>query len=136
MKAIRVSATGGPEALEYVDVDTPKPSGGQALVRLEAIGVNFVDVYHRTGLYKLPLPFTPGSEGAGIVEEIGESVSAVQRGDRVAYAMVPGAYAEYAVVPQEKLVVLPQGVTAKTAAAAMLQGLTAHYLSVSTFTLR
>jgi NADPH:quinone reductase len=136
MKAIRVNRMGGPEALEYVDVDTPKPGSGQALVRLEAIGVNFIDVYHRTGLYKMPLPFTPGSEAAGVVEAVGEGVTRVRKGDRVAYAMVPGAYAEYAAVPEEKLVVLPDGVDAKLAAATMLQGMTAHYLAVSTWPLR
>ena len=127
MKAIRVNRTGGPEVLEYVDVPVPEPQPGQALVRLEAIGVNFIDVYHRTGLYKMPLPFTPGSEGAGVVEGTGR---------RVAFAMVPGAYAEYAVVPEEKLIELPDGVDTKLAAAVMLQGMTAHYLAVSTFPIR
>lgn len=136
MKAIRVAQTGGPEVLEYVDVDTPRPGAGQVLVRLEAIGVNFIDVYHRTGLYKLPLPFIPGSEGAGVVEAVGEGVTTAKNGDRVAYCMVPGAYAEYAVVPQEKTVVLPPSIDAKTAAAAMLQGMTAHYLAVSTAPLK
>lgn len=136
MKAIQVRKTGGPEALEYVDVETPSPGKGQALVRIEAIGVNFIDVYHRTGLYKLPLPFIPGSEAAGVVETVGEGVTRVRAGDRVAYAMVPGAYAEYAAVPEEKLFVLGDGIDTKTAAAMMLQGMTAHYLAVSTFPLR
>ncbi len=136
MKAIRVTRTGDPEALESVDVERPSAGQGQALVRLEAIGVNFIDVYHRTGLYKLPLPFTPGSEGAGVVVAVGEGVTRVRAGDRVAYAMVPGAYAEYAAVPEEKLVVLPAGIDAKLAAATMLQGMTAHYLAMSTFPLR
>src|SRR5205085_4960405 len=136
MKVIRVSRTGGPEVLEYVDVETPKPAKGQALVRIEAVGVNFIDVYHRSGLYKLPLPFTPGSEAAGVVEGVGEGVTRVRKGDRVAYAMVPGAYAEHAAVPEEKLVVLPDGIDTKLAAATMLQGVTAHYLAVSTFPLR
>ena len=105
-------------------------------MRIEAIGVNFIDVYHRSGLYKLPLPFTPGSEAAGTVEGVGEGVTRVRKGDRVAYAMVPGAYAEYAAVPEEKLVVLPPGIDTKIAAATMLQGMTAHYLAVSTFPLR
>jgi len=135
MKAIRVRQIGGPEALEYVDVETPSPAKGQALVRIEAIGVNFIDVYHRTGLYKLPLPFIPGSEAAGVVEKVGEGVTRVRAGDRVAYAMVPGAYAEYAAVPEEKLFVLGDAVDAKTAAAMMLQGMTAHYLALSTFPL-
>ena len=135
MKAIRVNHTGGPEVLEYVDVDTPKPGSGQALVRIEAVGVNFIDVYHRTGLYKMALPFTPGSEAAGVVEAVGDGVTRVCKGDRVAYAMVPGAYAEYAAVPEQKLVVLPEGIDAKLAAATMLQGMTAHYLAVSTYPL-
>ncbi len=131
MKAIRVSQTGGREVLQYVDLATPTPGAGEALVRIEAIGVNFIDCYHRTGLYKLPLPFTPGSEAAGVVEEIGDGVDSVKRGDRVAYAMVRGAYAEYAVAPADKLVPLPESIDGKTAAAAMLQGMTAHYLSTS-----
>src|SRR5438105_14000476 len=136
MRAIRVSSTGGPEELKLVDVETPQPGKGQALVKLDAIGVNFIDIYHRTGLYKLPLPFTPGSEAAGTVEGVGEGVTRVRKGDRVAYAMVPGAYAEYAAVPEEKLVVLPDGIDTKIAAATMLQGMTAHYLAVPTFPLR
>src|SRR6266536_2618792 len=98
MQAIRVSSPGGASALEYVSVDRPRPGKGEALVRLEAIGVNYIDVYHRTGLYPLPLPFTPGSEGAGIVEEVGPEVQGLAVGDRVAYAMAPGSYAEYALV--------------------------------------
>jgi NADPH:quinone reductase len=136
MKAIRVTQTGGPEVLEYVDVEMPKPGPGQALVKLKAIGVNFIDVYHRTGLYKLPLPFVPGSEGAGVVEQTGEGVTLAKKGDRVAYCAVPGAYQEYALVPQEKLMVLPPTVDFKVAAAAMLQGMTAHYLAVSTYALK
>jgi len=131
MKAIRVSQPGGPEVLQYVDIDTPKPGAGEALVRVEAIGVNFIDVYHRTGLYKLPLPFSPGSEAAGVVEAIGDGVDSLKKGDRVAYAMVRGADAEYAIVPADKLVPLSDAIDAKTAAAAMLQGMTAHYLSTS-----
>jgi NADPH2:quinone reductase len=131
MKAIRVSQTGGPEVLQYVDIATPKPGAGEALVRIEAIGVNFIDCYHRTGLYKMPLPLTPGSEAAGVVEEVGDGVDSVKKGDRVAYAMVRGAYAEYAVVPADRLVPLPDAIDAKSAAAAMLQGMTAQYLSTS-----
>ena len=130
MRAIRVARTGGSEVLEVAEVPVPKPGPGEALIRLEAIGVNFLDVYHRSGLYKLELPFTPGSEGAGIVAE------GPNAGQRVAYAMVIGAYAEYAVVPAAKLVPLPDGVDAQTAAAAMLQGMTAHYLAVSTYALK
>ena len=135
MKAIRISQTGGTEVLQYVDIDTPKPAPGEALVRIEAIGVNFIDVYHRTGLYKMPLPFTPGSEGAGVVEAIGDGVS-LKVGDRVAFAGVRGAYAEYAIAPADKLVPLPDSIDAKTAAAAMLQGMTAHYLALSTYPLK
>jgi NADPH2:quinone reductase len=139
MKAIRVARTGGPEVLEYVDVADPAPGPGQALVRLEAIGVNFIDVYHRTGLYPMPLPFTPGSEGAGVVVALGEGSAegtGARVGDRVAYCMAPGAYAELGVVPQERLVVLPEHVDTATAAATMLQGMTAHYLASSTYPLR
>ena len=136
MRAIRVARTGGPEVLELVETDIPKPKPGEALVRLEAIGVNFVDAYHRSGLYKLPLPFTPGSEGAGVVEEVGEGVSDVRKGDRVAYVMVPGAYAEYAIVPAAKLVPLRDDITFQTAAAAMMQGITAHYLATSVHDIR
>jgi NADPH2:quinone reductase len=124
MKAIQVSKPGGAEALQYVDVPMPVPKDGEALVRIEAIGVNYVDVYHRTGLYPMPLPFIPGSEAAGTIEETGE---------RVAWAMVPGSYAEYAAVPREKLVPLPAELDTRTAAASMLQGMTAHYLVTSTY---
>ena len=136
MRAIRVSSTGGPEALAYVEVARPKAGRGEVVVRIEAVGVNYLDVYHRSGLYPMQTPFTPGSEAAGIVEEAGEGVTTVKPGDRVAYAMVPGAYAEAAVVPVEKLVPLPKTIDARTAAAAMLQGMTAHYLAASTFDLR
>lgn len=136
MHAIQVKQTGGPEVLQYVDVDKPKPKSGEVLVRLEAIGVNFIDVYHRIGLYKLPLPLTPGSEGAGVVEEVAADVREFKKGDRVAYAMAPGAYADYASVAASKLVAIPANVDFKTAAAAMLQGMTAHYLAMSTYPLK
>lgn len=135
MKAIRVSRSGGPEVLEYAEVEKPAPKDAEALVKIEAIGVNFIDVYHRTGLYPMPLPFTPGSEGAGVVEAVGGGAADVKPGDRVAWAGVRGAYAEYAVVPADKLVPLPDSIDARTAAAAMLQGMTAHYLVTSTFAL-
>src|SRR4051812_46926623 len=131
MRAIRVTAPGEPEVLKYEEVERPTPGNGEALVRLEAIGVNFIDVYHRTGLYKMPLPFTPGSEGAGVVEAVSDGASEVNVGDRVAFAGVRGAYAEYAIAPADKLVPLPDSIDAKTAAAAMLQGMTAQYLSTS-----
>jgi NADPH2:quinone reductase len=136
MNAIIVEKTGGPEVLHYVERPTPTPSAGEALVRVEAIGVNFIDVYHRTGLYPLPLPFIPGSEAAGVVEAIGPDVTGIAPGDRVAYAMVPGAYAEFVVVPADRLVRVPDHITTRQAAAAMLQGMTAHYLSTSTFALK
>jgi NADPH:quinone reductase len=135
VKAIRVSRTGGPEVLEYVDAERPTPGEGEAVFRVEAIGVNFIDVYHRIGLYPKPIPFVPGSEAAGVVEDVGPGVSGISRGDRVACAMA-GAYAEYAVVPADRLVPLPDGLDARTAAAALLQGMTAHYLASSTYPLQ
>ena len=136
MKAIRVQSYGGAEQLVYQDVEKPKPKPNEALVKIDAIGVNFIDVYHRTGLYPLPLPFTPGSEAAGTVESIGSEVSEIAVGDRVAYAMAVGSYAEYAAVPAARLVKMPEGIDAQTGAAAMLQGMTAHYLSTSTYPLK
>ncbi len=129
-------AYGGPEVLRYEEVPTPAPGPGEALVRLEAIGVNFVDIYQRLGHYKVPLPFVPGSEGAGVVEAVGAGAGGVRQGDRVAYAGVPGAYATHAVVPAQRLVPLPAGVDARQGAAVMLQGMTAHYLSHATYPLR
>ncbi len=136
MKAIRVHQPGGPDQLRIDEAPTPKPGEEDVLVKIEASGVNFIDVYHRTGLYKMPLPFTPGMEGAGVVEVVGERVIEWQPGDRVAWAMTPGSYAEYAVVPARKLVRVPEGVETRTAAALMLQGMTAHYLTRSTFPLK
>lgn len=136
MKAIRVESYGGPDQLVYTDIAKPEPKPNEALVKIEAIGLNFIDVYHRTGLYPLPLPFTPGSEAAGTVESIGSAVSEVSIGDRVAYAMSVGSYAEYAAVPAARLVKMPEGIDAQAGAAAMLQGMTAHYLSKSTYPLK
>ncbi|HZS06971.1 MAG TPA: quinone oxidoreductase [Blastocatellia bacterium] len=136
MKAIVVENYGGPEVLVYRDVERPVPKSGEALVRLEAIGLNYIDVYHRTGLYPLSRPFTPGTEGAGVVEAVGPDVSDVAVGDLVAYAMAPGAYAEYAAVPAARLVKVPDGIDSRTAAAAMLQGMTAHYLVTSVYPLK
>src|SRR5918911_1216848 len=136
MKAIRVEEYGGADKKVYQDVDKPELKPGEALVKIEAIGVNYIDVYHRTGLYPLPLPFTPGSEAAGMVETVGPDVSDVQVGDSVAYAMAVGSYAEYAAVPAARLVKLPDGMDSQQAAAAMLQGMTAHYLITSTYTLK
>lgn len=136
MKAIRVNQTGGPEVLQLEDIPTPKPGPGQALVKIEASGVNFIDIYFRTGLYKNEPPFTNGQEGAGVVESVGEGVTSVQPGDRVAYTGIPGSYAEYAVVPADRLVAIPENVSTKLAAAVMLQGMTVHYLTHSTFPLQ
>lgn len=126
---------GGVDALRYEDVHTPTPGPGEALVKLEAAGVNFIDIYIRTGLYKASLPLTLGQEGAGRVEVIGQNVSEVKVGDRVAYAGVIGSYAEYAVVPASRLIKLPNGMDARTGAAAMLQGMTAHYLTSAAYRL-
>jgi len=136
MKAIAIENFGGPEVLVYRDTEKPAPKSGEALVRLEAVGLNYIDVYHRTGLYPLPRPFIPGMEAAGVVEAVGPDVTEVAVGDRVAYAMQPGAYAEYAVTPAWKLVKVPEGVSAEQAAAAMLQGMTAHYLTTSVYQLK
>lgn len=136
MQAIVVHECGGPESLTYQETVAPTPKAGEALVKVEAIGLNYIDVYHRTGLYPLPRPFIPGMEAAGVVEALGEGVTEVAVGDRVAYAMQAGAYAEYAAVPTWKLVNVPAGVTAEQAAATMLQGMTAHYLVTSTYALK
>src|SRR5215212_6519476 len=124
MKAIHVKETGGPDTMQVVDVATPAPGPDEALVRIAASGVNFIDVYFRTGLYKADLPLRPGSEAAGTVEAVGRDVTLVAPGDRVAYAMVRGSYAEYAVVPEARLVKIPPAVDFESAAAAMLQGMT------------
>ncbi len=135
MRAIRIHRFGDPDVLEYDEVPLPDPGPGQARVRIEAAGVNFIDVYHRTGLYPGQLPVTPGMEAAGVVDAVGPDVSEVKPGDRVAYAMQQGAYADYAVVQSWKLVPVPAGVDARIAAAVLLQGMTAHYLCYSTYPL-
>lgn len=136
-KAIRIQQVGGPEVMEYVDVDLPEPGAGEALVRQKACGLNFIDVYFRTGLYPQPLPGGLGMEGAGIVEAVGPGVSHIKPGDRVAYAGRPlGAYAEARVMPVDGLVRLPEGISFETAAAMMLQGLTVQYLFHRTFPLK
>lgn len=135
MKAIRIHGHGGPEALRYEEAPTPKPGAGQALIRIEAIGVNFIDIYHRTGLYPVQFPYTLGQEAAGVVTGLGPDVSGIAVGDAVAYTGVPGAYAEFAVVPADRLVPVPKGVSARQAAAAILQGVTAQYLATSTYPL-
>ena len=136
MRAIRVPQYGGPEAMQLTELPTPRPSAGQALVRLEAAGVNFIDVYQRTGLYKNPLPVPLGLEGAGVVEAVGDGTASVRVGQRVAWTGIPGSYATHAVVPAERLVALPDGVDSRTGAAAMLQGLTAHYLVHDSYRLK
>jgi NADPH2:quinone reductase len=136
MKAIRIHNHGGPEVLAYEDVPVPEPRAGEARVKIEASGVNFIDIYHRTGLYPMNRPCTLGSEGAGIVDAVGEGVTEVKQGDRVAYAMIPGSYAEYALVPAGKLVPVPDDIDAKSAAGIMLQGMTAHYLTHSAYPLQ
>ncbi len=136
MRCVQVDAPGGPEAMRLVDVPTPAPGPGQALVRLAASGVNFVDVYFRTGLYKADAPVRLGSEGAGTVEAIGSGVTEVAVGDHVAWAMIRGSYAEQAVVPAAMLVPIPDDIDFVTAAGILLQGMTAHYLTQSTFPLK
>jgi NADPH2:quinone reductase len=136
MKAIRVHQHGGPDVLRYEDIPTPSAGPGQVLVHIEAAGLNFIDVYERTGLYQVELPRTLGMEAAGTVTEVGPDVADLAAGDRVAYTGVAGAYAEYAVVPADRAVRVPPGVTLKQAAAAILQGMTAHYLASSTYPLR
>ncbi len=136
MKAVRVHTVGGPEVLRYEDVPEPTPKPGEAVVKIDAAGLNYIDVYYRSGLYKTDLPFTLGLEAGGTVTAVGPGVTEVKVGDRVAYTGVPGAYAEYAAVPAARLVVLPAGVTTRQGAAAMLQGMTAHYLACTTYPLK
>jgi NADPH2:quinone reductase len=136
MKAIQVQKTGGPEALQLVELPIPEPKAHEAVVRLSASGVNFIDVYYREGRYKTDVPFIAGQEGAGTVTAVGSEVKNLKIGDRVAYTMVLGSYAEYASVPADKLVKIPAGVDDRQAAATMLQGMTAHYLAYDTFPLK
>ena len=136
MKAIRVKTLGGPEVLTLEDIPDPKPGPGEAVVKLEAAGLNYIDVYYRTGLYKAQLPITLGVEGGGVVTEVGPNVAEVKVGDRVAYSGVLGSYAQFAAVPAARLVKLPEGLDGKAGAAAMLQGMTAHYLSHATYPLK
>ena len=135
MLAIRVERNGGPDVLGVADVPVPVPAEGQALIRIASSGINFIDTYQRSGLYKIPLPFTLGQEAAGTVEQAGGGVTLVAPGDRVAYTGAMGAYAEQAVVPADRLVKLPAGVSFDMGAAAMLQGMTAHYLVTTTYRL-
>jgi NADPH2:quinone reductase len=136
MQAVRVHETGGPEQLRFEDVPLPEPAAGQVRVQVAACGLNYIDTYHRTGLYPLPLPFIPGLELAGTIEALGPDVSGWNVGDRVATASGIGGYAQFALVPADKLVRVPDGVELDLAAAIMLQGMTAHYLAYSTFPLK
>ena len=136
MKSIRVHQYGGLEALSQDEVQVPDPGAGEARVKIEAIGVNFIDIYHRIGRYQGALPLTLGQEAAGIVDAVGPNVTDLRPGDRVAYASVQGSYAEYAIVPAWRLIPIPAGVTVHQAAAVMLQGMTAHYLTHSTYPLQ
>jgi NADPH:quinone reductase len=133
MHAIQITQHGGPDVLVYRELPTPRPGKGEALVRVRVAGVNYVDVYYRTGQYAQTLPFTPGVEGVGIVEALGEGVAEVAVGDRVGWVLQQGSYAEYAAVPAWKLVPVPDGVDDRAAAAAMVQGMTAHFLVHSTY---
>ncbi len=136
MKAIQVKKPGGPEALELVDIPVPQPKPNEAVVKVAASGVNFIDAYHREGRYPVPLPFVIGQEGAGTVSAVGAEVKTVKEGDRVAWTSVMGSYAEYVAVPADRLVKFPATVNEREAAAIMLQGMTAHYLAFTTFPLK
>lgn len=148
MKAIQIAQNGGPETLQLVDLPIPQPKPNEAVVKLAASGVNFIDIYQREGRYKVPLPFVLGQEGAGVVTAVGSDVKSIKAGDRVAYVYSPlhawgvtstealGSYAEYAAVPADRLVPIPSGISEQQAAAAMLQGMTAHYLTHDTYPLK
>ena len=136
MKAIQIKKPGGPDALELVEIPVPQPKPNEAVVKIAASGVNFIDVYHREGRYPVALPFVIGQEGAGVVSAVGAEVKSVKAGDRVAWAGVMGSYAEYIAAPADRLVKVLQGVSDREAAAVMLQGMTAHYLANSTFPLK
>jgi NADPH:quinone reductase len=136
MKAIQIKQTGGPEVMELAELPVPQPKPDEAVVKIAAAGVNFIDIYNREGRYKAPLPLVPGQEAAGVVSAVGADVRNVSVGDRVAYTMTLGSYAEYAAVPAERLVKIPAGVSERDAAAATLQGMTAHYLSHDTYPLK
>ncbi|QVQ51888.1 quinone oxidoreductase [Spiractinospora alimapuensis] len=136
MRAIQVHEPGGPDAMRVEDVPAPSPGPGEIAVDVQARGVNFIDVYQRSGAYPLPTPFTPGVEAAGVVAEVGDEVTDVAVGDRVGWVMIPGAYADRAVIPAARAIPIPDGVTSEDAAASMLQGMTAHYLTRSTYPVR
>jgi len=136
MRAIQITETGGAEVLRLRELPTPTPGPGEALVQIEASGVNFIDIYLREGRYASPLPFIPGQEAAGVVLALGPDAASVKVGDRVAWCGTPGTYAQFAVAPVARLIAVPDGITTRQAAAAMLQGMTAHYLSHSTYAIR
>jgi NADPH2:quinone reductase len=136
MKAVRIHVPGGPDTLRYEDVPEPAPKPGHAVVKVDAAGLNYIDVYYRMGQYKAELPMTLGMEAAGTVAAVGANVSEVKVGDKVAYTGTPGAYAELALVPADRLIVIPAGLSTKQGAAAMLQGMTAHYLACATWPLK
>jgi NADPH:quinone reductase len=136
MNAIQIQTTGGPEVLQVVDLPIPVPGPGQVLIRVEAVGVNFIEIYFRKGQYKATMPLIPGSEAAGTIEELGSGVTGFKPGDLVASVGVLGSYAEYALVPAAQIVKVPDGLSPEQAAAAMLQGMTAHYLAHSTYALK
>jgi len=135
-RVVRAHKTGGPEVMQLEEVQLPAPGQGQALVRIESSGVNFIDIYQRGGQYQLPLPLAMGVEGAGVVEQMGPGVTELRTGQRVAWTNLNGTYATHAIVPADRLVPVPEGVSAKLAAAVMLQGMTAHYLSYDTYPLK
>jgi NADPH2:quinone reductase len=136
MKAVRIHTPGGPEVMRYEDVPAPTPKAGEAVVKVEAAGLNYIDVYFRSGQYKAEMPLTLGLEAGGTVTAVGADVTDVKVGDKVAYTGVPASYAEFAVAPAARLVTLPPGVSTRQGAAAMLQGMTAHYLVTSTYPLK
>jgi NADPH:quinone reductase len=136
MQAVRIHTFGGPEVMQVEEVPTPSPQAGQVLVRLAAAGLNYIDIYQRSGLYPNPLPYTMGLEGSGIVAAVGPNVTGFKEGDPVAYTGIPGSYAEYVLVPADRLVQMPKGLDVKVGAAAMLQGMTAHYLAYTTYPLK
>ncbi len=136
MKAIRIHESGGSDVMVLEDIPTPKPGAGELLVKIEAAGLNYIDTYQRSGLYPIPAPFTPGNEGAGTVAAMGSGVSGFAEGDRVCYTGILGSYAEYALIPADRAVAIPNGMETKMGAAIMLQGLTAHYLCSDTYALQ
>jgi NADPH2:quinone reductase len=136
LKAIRIHEHGGPEVLVLEDIPQPEPGSDQVLIKVAASGLNFIDTYHRTGLYPVELPLTLGLEGSGVIESVGSEVSGFSSGDRVAWAGCPGSYAEYLTAPAAKVVKIPDGVSFESSAAAMLQGMTVHYLTHSTYPLK